>query len=266
MDDNAGAKSSIFSVAALKDGLSDKAPCLLASVRNAREAAICIEAGVDIIDAKEPNRGALGAVDACELRKIRDVVFDDIPVSATLGDDARGRDVLRERILQTAYAGGDILKIGVYPDVDVGELCALVQSLRQDDARVREKSFVAVLLADLELDLSVLHALADAGFLGAMMDTQNKSAGTLLDIQSADELSEFTRACRRVGLLCGLAGGLRKQDIPAVLAKKPDILGFRGALSEVNKRTRAICPKAVKDIRSAVPNVGSKYDLTSAMS
>ena len=35
----------------------------LASVRDAEEAELALETGADIIDLKEPNRGALGAVD-----------------------------------------------------------------------------------------------------------------------------------------------------------------------------------------------------------
>ena len=39
-------------------------PLLLASVRSAGEAQVAVAGGADLIDAKEPARGALGAVDA----------------------------------------------------------------------------------------------------------------------------------------------------------------------------------------------------------
>src|SRR5690348_4861338 len=59
---------------------------LLVSVRDADEARSAIEGGAAIIDAKEPSRGALGAVELPVLRAIRDTVGDACPLSAALGD------------------------------------------------------------------------------------------------------------------------------------------------------------------------------------
>ena len=43
---------------------------LLVSVRNVEEAQIAIAEGVDLIDVKEPSRGALGAADPVTLKAI----------------------------------------------------------------------------------------------------------------------------------------------------------------------------------------------------
>ena len=59
---------------------------LLVSVRNAAEAAIALRAGADLIDVKEPLRGALGAADASILADVLAVVGGQVPVSAALGE------------------------------------------------------------------------------------------------------------------------------------------------------------------------------------
>ena len=59
---------------------------LLVSVANAIEARQALEGGADLIDAKDPSAGALGAVSLDALRQIRDAVSGRCVVSAALGD------------------------------------------------------------------------------------------------------------------------------------------------------------------------------------
>ena len=62
---------------------------LLVSVRNAEEARAALAGGAEIIDAKEPSRGALGAVDDRRAARDRRAVDGMRPVSAALGDVGR---------------------------------------------------------------------------------------------------------------------------------------------------------------------------------
>src|SRR5690349_10143177 len=59
---------------------------LLVSVRSAGEVEAAVQGGADIVDAKEPMRGPLGAVDAAELARIAAAVPDGVPLSLALGD------------------------------------------------------------------------------------------------------------------------------------------------------------------------------------
>src|SRR5262249_42920291 len=59
---------------------------LLVSVRNTAEAEIAVRAGADLIDAKEPAHGPLGAVDNAMLHEIVAAVGGRTPVSAALGE------------------------------------------------------------------------------------------------------------------------------------------------------------------------------------
>src|SRR5438094_1907571 len=59
---------------------------LLVSVADPSEARAALEGGADVIDAKQPRRGALGPVRPDVLAAIRQVVGAARPVSAALGD------------------------------------------------------------------------------------------------------------------------------------------------------------------------------------
>ncbi len=66
---------------------------LLASVRSANEVLAAVSGGADIIDAKEPNRGSLGAVAPEVFARIQARVPLDLELSAALGDVASPLEV-----------------------------------------------------------------------------------------------------------------------------------------------------------------------------
>src|SRR6478609_8313715 len=59
---------------------------LLVSVRSAAEARTALAGGADIIDIKEPRRGALGPADPNVWKEIQETVGRRVPVSAALGE------------------------------------------------------------------------------------------------------------------------------------------------------------------------------------
>ena len=66
---------------------------LLASVRSADEVEAAVSGGADIIDAKEPGRGSLGAVSPEVFAQIQARVPLDLELSAALGDVANQLEV-----------------------------------------------------------------------------------------------------------------------------------------------------------------------------
>ena len=59
---------------------------LLISVRSAAEAKLAVQAGADLIDVKEPNRGSLGMAHHETVSAVCDAVGSEVPVSAALGE------------------------------------------------------------------------------------------------------------------------------------------------------------------------------------
>ncbi len=215
----------------------------LASVTTAEEALQALAAGAHIIDAKNPQAGALGALDAITIKSIVEAVAGRVPVSATIGDfPDMDPDAVAQAVAATAATGVDYVKIGLFPGPGVpGCLASLAPwAYRQP--------LVAVLFADLDPDFGILSRLASSGFSGAMLDTAHKDAGGLLTHQPLARLTAFIGQCHDLGMLSGLAGSLSRTDIPRLRPLAPDYLGFRGALCESSTRTRAISPRALSEV------------------
>ncbi len=94
----------------------------LASVRDAAEAEMAIGAGADIVDLKDPGRGALGALAPKTIAACVRAVARRVPVSATIGDLPLEGDAVRAAVLTTAARGVDYVKLGLFPGGD-GERC-----------------------------------------------------------------------------------------------------------------------------------------------
>src|SRR3569623_1265725 len=84
---------------------------LLVSVRSKEEAQAAHAGGADNNDAKEPSRGALGAVEIGVLRDIVNEVNGIRPVSAALGD-SEDSDWLAASARAAAEAGATCGKVG----------------------------------------------------------------------------------------------------------------------------------------------------------
>jgi uncharacterized protein (UPF0264 family) len=91
-----------------------------------------------------------------------------------------------------------------------------------------------------------------------MLDTAHKAGKTLRDWRTGNELEEFVTRSRSRGLLTGLAGSLRQEDIPPLLATVPDYLGFRGALCRDGDRGQILDQWAFAAIRTAIPQSGDR--------
>src|SRR5216683_2354210 len=79
---------------------------LLVSVTCAAEASAALAGGADLIDAKDPQAGALGAVSAEVLREIYAAVAGQRPVTAALGDAGDEAAIERAATLTTAAVRG----------------------------------------------------------------------------------------------------------------------------------------------------------------
>src|SRR5438874_2672167 len=84
---------------------------LLVSVANAAEASAALLGGADIIDAKDPHNGALGAVSGAVLREIRVACAGARPLTAALGDATTEAEV-EQAARDFCTAGAALVKVG----------------------------------------------------------------------------------------------------------------------------------------------------------
>ncbi len=220
---------------------------MLASVNSLEEALLVRQAGVDIIDLKQPKYGALGALDLQTVQEIVRAVNRQIPVSATIGDLPMQPEPVFNAVQTMAATGVDYVKIGFFPE---GDSVATLEKLAVLTERGR--ALIAVLFADAQPDLAILPLLKNAGFKGVMLDTMNKKAGSLTQLMASAELKSFVSLARRCDLLCGLAGSLRQNDIALLLPLNPDYLGFRGALCRQHERVGRLDVAAIDAIKQAM--------------
>ncbi|MEJ2644286.1 MAG: (5-formylfuran-3-yl)methyl phosphate synthase [Gammaproteobacteria bacterium] len=221
---------------------------LLASVSSTLEAVTAMEAGVDVIDLKNPAAGALGAVSDTMAREVVARVDGRVPVSATVGDLPLLPPRVVRAVAEKAATGVDYVKLGLFGDGDMTGTLSALQPIAGSTVKL-----VAVLFADRGVDLDLLPAIAEADFAGAMLDTADKRAGGLRRHANNRLLHSFVNRCRDLGLLCGLAGSLGTADIAPLLEVAPDLLGFRGALCRRGQRTEGLDARAVASIRSLIP-------------
>jgi dihydroneopterin aldolase len=221
---------------------------LLASVTTVQEAQSALAGGADVIDLKDPSRGALGALDPVLARDIVRAISGRRTVSATVGDfpAMRPEDVLAAA-WRTAELSVDFVKVGFFGTAR-DETC--MRALAPVAARHR---VVAVLFADMPVDLRLVDVARDVGLSGVMFDTAQKAGPGLRGLKTESELREFVRLARARGLIAGLAGKLRLADIGPLLELEPDYLGFRGALCQQGSRTDALDPEAMRAVRAAIP-------------
>jgi dihydroneopterin aldolase len=217
----------------------------LASVTGPDEAEIALAHGADIIDLKDSTR-AFGAVAPEIVRATVARIAGRRPVSAVTGELAMEPGTLLAAATRMAEAGADYVKVALYAAPE-REACIRVLS-----SLARRVKLVGVMFADAGSDESLLRAMADSGFAGAMLDTMHKQGGRLMDRFDITALAGFVDACRARGLMAGLAGSLEPPDIPRLLLLAPDVLGFRGALC-AGDRAGSIDPDAVDVVRALIP-------------
>ena len=226
---------------------------MLASVVDAEEADVVLQLGADVIDLKDPRRGALGALPLEAVREVHARVAGRCETSAALGDPPYEENALLAAARAVGAAGVNYVKLAV----DGPTLDRLDASLRR---LAREIGLVGMMFADQEPDFALLAKLAALGFKGAMLDTRDKTRGRLVAHLDVVRLNEFCSQCHNLQLMSGLAGSLEAPDVPRLLLVRPDVLGFRGALCRAHDRRGPIDPPAVALIRNLIPRESPELD------
>lgn len=220
---------------------------MLASVNSLPEALLALAAQVDIIDLKQPLQGALGALAVADVRLIVAAIAGRCPVSATIGDLPLLPDSVGAAVQAMAATGVDFVKIGFFPEGDCEGTVRQLNAL----GLAQKHRLIAVLFADKQPDWGIIPLLKEQGFTGVMLDTMDKGKGSLTAIMTQTEVGEFVGQAQQAGLLCGLAGSLRLEDIALLAPLQADYLGFRGALCVQQQRTAQLDEVQLRQIRGA---------------
>lgn len=227
---------------------------LLVSVRSALEAEAAIAGGADLIDVKEPLRGALGAADSNVLREVVESVAGRRPVSAALGE-------LRElNLAQLEIVPGlSFVKAGLACCRDRFDWIAGMRTLR--DALPKPTALVAVAYADWRSagappPKAVLDVATELAVPIMLIDTFDKHAGGLWSHFEDNELASLLRRARNRDVQVALAGSLGLADVARAQDLKPQWIAVRGAACR-GSRTSAVCVERVAALREALDAKGA---------
>lgn len=218
---------------------------LLASVNSLDEARIALRYA-DIIDLKQPEQGALGALDVATITAIVAECKGRRPLSATIGDLPFQPECIIPAVQRLSKTGVDYIKIGFFPHGDIANTLLELSQLSAGQA------LIAVLFADTQFDFEHLKFIQSTGFKGVMLDTLDKTQGSLLNVMALPRIEEFVSLAKMNGLLCGLAGSLTCEDIPVLLPLATDYLGFRGALCEHANRVARLSEQRLAQVKAAI--------------
>ena len=207
---------------------------LLVSVTCADEAVEAASGGADIVDAKDPSAGALGAVQLESFRAIHGAVPDDAVLSAALGD-AAGLAETGRLAQEFASLGARFVKIGFAGVVEERRVAELIECAVRGCQRGSSTSgVIAVAYADASRVRAVdaralVHVAGDAGARGVLVDTADKSGPGLTALWGMTRLTDWVAAVHELRMVASVAGKLALDDIELVRDAGADIAGVRGA-------------------------------------
>lgn len=231
---------------------------LLVSVRSADEVEAALIGGAEIVDVKEPARGALGAAALEVVSGVAHRVPRSTPLSVALGDlpdDAAVRAAV-DQLAPRRQSGEAILKLGF---AGAGGRQSVEERLKAalDQAEyVGRPAIVAVAYADHSHALSpspgdVLQAAAHSGVAGVLIDTFLKDGRDLFASISDQALTEWIAEAQGSGLMAAVAGSVGRLAIARVAGAGADVVGVRGAACDGGRMGR-VSAERVRQLHRAI--------------
>jgi (5-formylfuran-3-yl)methyl phosphate synthase len=235
---------------------------LLVSVRSATEVGPAVSGGAEIVDAKEPSAGSLGAVTPAVLAAIAFALPRHIPLSVALGDPADDRAAAGSvsaalEALQAVgpRAGTTYLKLGLAsasgPSAARRLVDGAVGAASRSGASVVVVAYADHEAADAPAPAVVSRVAADAGAHGVLLDTWRKDGRNLFQHMPPESLRAWLGAARQVGLLVALAGSLDADAVRTIARLPADVVGVRGAACD-GGREGVLLAERVRSLRRAL--------------
>ena len=249
-------------------------PGLLVSVRNAAEAITALEAGADVIDVKEPNRGALGAADCETIAAVVRAVAGRAPVTAALGEladfNVNDRDGAGDA--PSLPAGVSLFKLGLARCTDLSDWQShwrdAIAAICRNQPNVGPQP-VAVVYADWRTAAapspdSVLEAAISVGTPVLLVDTFNKGAGNLFNHWPVPDLRPFIHRVREANMTLVLAGSLTGDAIATAAGLGPALIAVRGAACKAG-RGGTVSADRVASLKSVISQLQQAGERTTSV-
>jgi (5-formylfuran-3-yl)methyl phosphate synthase len=234
-------------------------PKLLLSVRNAQEAGLALDAGVELVDVKEPSRGPLGAAAPDTIRDVMRLVNRRASTSVAYGELLH-HDFVRGPHRPMGDDCPDYLKIGLSGCQSIADWPE--QWRRFLELFAQSATPVAVVYADWDranspLPVEVIEQARKLRRAAVLIDTFDKQGPGLLRLHSIAFLQSFIDEIHAAQMEVAVAGQLTLDDALAIAALEPDYIGVRGAVCRPD-RNGHIDPQALVAWRRAFVSAGRR--------
>jgi len=232
----------------------------LVSVVNKKEALEAIKGGAHIIDVKNPKEGSLGANFPRVIKQVKEIVPDNVEVSATIGDLPNLPGTASLAALGAVTSGADYVKAGLFgvktpaeATILMKEVCRAVRDYNNASKVIAAgyADFKKVCcLNPLKLPQVAYKAEAD----GVIIDVKIKdSKSKLFDFLGDKELKKFVDEAHNSNLIAALAGSLDRQHIPRLYDLRADVIGVRKAVCSKRDRLNGeVQRKAVQEFAKEI--------------
>lgn len=237
---------------------------LLVSVASSAEASAAATGGADVIDAKDPLAGALGAVSPAVLRDIHAVVSPGRLLTAALGD-ASDAPTTENAAHEFTVLGAALVKIGFAGVGYRRRIGSLIEAGvrgcgRGGSTTAARGGVVAVAYADSDASagvdrMTLIDIAARAGAVGVLLDTADKRGAGLTALCTLAELSAWVAEAHGHRMFAALAGKLTAEDLEMVRDAGADIAGVRGAACEGGRMGR-LSAERVRLLRARLEGAG----------
>jgi len=225
---------------------------LLVSVRAVDELEAALSGGADLIDVKEPAKGALAPAEAEVVAAVIAKVKGKVPVSAALGEwspnaitDAHWHLELKLNFVKWGLAGYSS-RPGWGED--------LLDTRRELPVGME---MVAVAYADWERAKSIPPAelvrfAKRFRFKAFLLDTWGKDGKTLLDFATPGEIGDLVESLKRVEMTVAIGGSLRSEHVKQLKGVNPDYFAVRSSACAAGKRDGVIDAARVRKWKDAI--------------
>ena len=242
---------------------------ILGSVVSLLEARTLIDLGIDIVDVKNPAEGSLGAQTPAVIGEISEFANSrGVAVSVALGDLVFQPGTAALAAFGAAQFLVHLIKVGLH-----GVRCADEAEVMLSAAQsaVRSVNPTISVVAAGYADYRRFGGLAPGDLTRAasrtkcdvvMLDTSIKDGADLFAALSFEELEQFVRSARELGLQVAVAGSLSLEHLPLLSELCPDIIGVRGALCGDNARLRQIDPIGARRFLDAFRDLSNSSALS----
>ncbi len=214
---------------------------LMISVLSASEAREALQGGAEILDIKNPAEGSLGAQVPRVIEEIKEAASGKVKISVAIGDLPNLPGTAALAALGAAALGADYVKAGLYGvhrEIDAVNLLAeLKEAVRPFGSSVVAAGYADFRRAGTLGPDCLLRAASAAGARACLLDTAVKDGRGLFDFINPRKLALMAGQAHAAGLLFGLAGALREQDLPVARNLGADVVGLRTAACRDNRRS-----------------------------